>query len=215
DTKLTLPDKYKDIPVVSVAWSAFSKNDKLEEVTVPGTVRVLGVSAFAECTSLKKVTLSDSVTKIDINCFTGCTSLTDLNLTKSVTDIGISAFSKCTSLSAITCAKENGSFVSDDGVIYSKDRSKIILYPAGKQDEKYTVSENAVSVSDRAFEGNIYLQTIDLKNVTDIGSYAFKDCSNLLNVIHAKTMTAAGGAFENTFYEKTLGSSSEASQSAQ
>ena len=59
-------------------------------------------------------------------------------------------------------------------------------------------------MTSRAFEGNTHIKTIHLKNVADVGSYAFKDCKNLSSVLNDKTMTVAGGAFENTIYESII-----------
>ena len=47
---LTIPEG-----VTTIAYSAFHQCEKLEQVSLPSTIKVLGASAFQTCTSLKTV----------------------------------------------------------------------------------------------------------------------------------------------------------------
>ena len=73
------------------------------------------------------------MTEIGYNAFSGCTSLTSVTIPNSVTSIDSSTFGGCSSLTAINVATENQNYVSVNGVLYNKDKTTIICYPAGKK----------------------------------------------------------------------------------
>ena len=82
---------------------AFANCTALQEVTLPGDMKVIGASAFSGCAALTKVNLSQ-VTWINLNAFWGCTSLETLAL-DNVTAIGREAFYGCTGLKTLKIPK--------------------------------------------------------------------------------------------------------------
>lgn len=82
---------------------AFANCTALQEVTLPGDMKVIGGSAFSGCAALTTVNLSQ-VTWINLNAFWGCTSLETLAL-DNVTAIGQEAFYGCTGLETLKIPK--------------------------------------------------------------------------------------------------------------
>lgn len=82
---------------------AFANCTALQEVTLPGDMKVIGGSAFSGCAALTKVNLSQ-VTWINLSAFWGCTSLETLAL-DNVTAIGQEAFYGCTGLETLKIPK--------------------------------------------------------------------------------------------------------------
>ena len=74
---------------------------RLEEITLPGTLRNIGLSAFAGCIALRDIEIPNGVACIPQSAFRGCTALTTVLLPESVTEIGWCAFEECVSLKAI------------------------------------------------------------------------------------------------------------------
>ena len=67
--------------------------------------------------------------------------------------------------------------------MYSKDKSTLIRYPAGKADDKFTIPDSVTSIGQSAFEGCENLTSIVFPNsVTRIGYYAFEGCENLKKI---------------------------------
>ena len=60
---------------VYVGEYAFYKNDKLEKVNFPSTVKSIGIEAFCECDALKEVDLPAGLLTIDYDAFRACSSL--------------------------------------------------------------------------------------------------------------------------------------------
>ena len=100
------------------------------------------------------------MTSIGYGAFNGCSSLTSIELPAGVTSIGDDAFSGCSSLMEIMVDENNTEYASQDGVLYNKNKTKLICSPEGKT-------------------GNIVIPT----SVTSIGDYAFRGCSSLKEIV--------------------------------
>ncbi len=174
----------------SIGESAFCGCDNLTSVTIPDSVKIIGYRAFSGCTSLASVTIPNSVTRIGSWTFNGCASLTSITIQGSVTKIGEGVFSGCTSLTAINVAAANQNYVSVNGVLYNKDKTAILCYPAGKKDKSYTIIDGVISVDVCAFENCINLTDITIPNsVMSIGGSAFRYCSNLTSITIPNSVT--------------------------
>ena len=113
--------------------------------------------------SFTAVTLDDDLTSISPYAFYG-KSINTINIPASVTSIGTFAFGKCTSLTVITV--EGSNFSSENGVLYTNDKTTLICYPAGKMDEGYTLPATVSAITEGAFAYNTYLTTISVASET-------------------------------------------------
>ena len=166
--------------VTSIGDYAFEDCTSLTNITIPNSVTDIGRSAFSGCTSIKSITIPDSVPSIGSSAFYGCTSLTSIMIPDSVTRIDSSAFGGCSSLTAINVATENQNYVSVNGVLYNKNKTTIMRYPAGKKDKNYKIPDGVTSIGDYTFEDCISLTSITIPDsVTIIENCAFKDCTSL------------------------------------
>ena len=109
-----------------------------------------------------------------------------------VTHIGENAF---LNIESITVAPNNTHYNSEDGVLFNKDKTTLILYPTNRQQNVYTIPNN----------------------VTTIGKQAFFYCNNLASVIIPNSVTIieerAFSRFRAAYYMKegTLYDSSQIS----
>ena len=184
--------------VTSIDGCAFSGCESLISVTIPDSVTEIGGSAFSGCANLKSIKIPNSVTSIDKYAFSGCESLVSVTIPKSVTKIRYNVFNGCTSLTAINVATENQNYVSVNGVLYNKDKTVLICYPAGKKDENYKIPDGVTSIGVFAFSGCASLTSITIpSSVTSIRISAFEDCSSLTSVTIPNGVTSIGdSAFE-------------------
>ena len=86
----------------------------LTSVTIPNSVKWIGVEAFYGCTGLSEVTIPNSVNEVGEKALYGCTGLTSLTIPNSVTTIGDYAFSGCSGLSSIVVENGNPRYDSRD-----------------------------------------------------------------------------------------------------
>ena len=172
--------------VTSIDDHAFEGCRNLISVTIPNSVTSIGDFAFYICDSLTSVTIPNSVTSIGENAFDYCLSLTSVTIPNSVTTIGNYAFAECSSLINIEVDSDNSNYSSKDGVLFDKNKSKLIQYPIGNQRTEYTVPNSVTSIGDGAFYNCSSLTSVTIPDsVTSIGYSVFKDCKNLKDVYYS------------------------------
>ncbi len=151
---ITIPDSVKIL-----GYSAFEDCTRLKSITIPTGVTSIGYSTFYGCSSLTSITIPDSVTLIGSSAFAGCSNLTSITIPNNVTIIGNYAFSRCASLTSLNVDKNNKYYLSENGVLFNKNKTSLIVCPGKKK-------------------GDLSIPN----SVTSIDDYAFKDCSNLSSI---------------------------------
>ena len=180
--------------VTSIGSYAFEDCTSLTSVTIPNSVTSIGDWAFDGCTSLTSVTIPNSVTSIGSSAFRYCTSLANITIPDSVINILDNVFIYCDSLTSIEVSGNNKNYSSVDGVLFNKDKSELITYPAGKTDSEYAIPNDVTSIGSCAFDGCTSLTSVAISDsVTSIGSSAFSGCTNLTSVTIPNSVNSIGG----------------------
>ena len=78
--------------VTSIGKYAFDCSDKLKIVSLPSSLKTIGVGSFSNCPSLCNINLPDSLTEIPYGTFAQDSSLKNVQLPKNLKKIGGSAF---------------------------------------------------------------------------------------------------------------------------
>ena len=208
-----------DIPdsVTNITTLAFYRCNGLVSVQVPGSVTAIKNGTFRECNNLKKVILNEGVTKIDGSAFIFCSSLEQIKLPQSLVSIGSGAFDNCTSLisvelpdnaiissdtfkecknlSDIVISDTNNNYIVKNGILYNKNMTRILCYPAGIKDTEFSVPDTVKTIGDFAFYGAKVLESVDIPDsVIAINTNAFGECSGLKEVVIPDSVTSMGEA---------------------
>ena len=209
--------------ITGIEQYAFYDCELLEEISIPGTVTTVGNSAFYRCKNLKSIEIPEGVTKIDGSAFIFCSSLEQIKLPQSLTSIGSGAFDNCTSLisvelpdnaiissdtfkecknlSDIVISDTNNNYIVKNGILYNKNMTRILCYPAGIKDTEFSVPDTVKTIGDFAFYGAKVLESINIPDsVTNIGTDAFGECSGLKEAVIPDSVTSMG---EAVFYKCT------------
>jgi len=155
-TSITIPNT-----ITAGGMLAFLNCTSLTEVELLEGVTSVAPGMFLGCSSLTNIVIPNSVTIIDYYAFSGCTSLTSITIPNSVTNISNIAFAACsmvyyapacTSLTSINVAEGNANYSSEDGVLYNKEKTELILCLPGKTGT-LEIAEGVTSISSVAFSG--------------------------------------------------------------
>ena len=200
----TWPDEYRDQihslviedGVTSISSWAFAHHAYLVSVTMANSVAIIDSYAFYNCGSLSMITLPEGVTNLEHAAFKMCGSLTEIEIPASVTSIKGEMFVICGQLEAIHVHADNTVYSSDEGILYDKDKTVLIIYPEAKSDASYEILATVEKIEGGAFY-NSKLESISIPNsVTVIGMGAFQSCNNLTSILIPESVEDIGvGAF--------------------
>lgn len=178
-TKIIIEDGVTDIPV-----RTFYNHNKVTSVSIGNTVEYISGDAFAGCVSLTSIQIPDGVKSIHNSAFSRCTGLRKVKIGAGTKGIDDGAFEGCEHLYSIEVDSENQWYKSANGVLYSKDKTELILYPPAKSGDLFIVPDTVKTICYAAFVGNLYLKKVVIpQSVTSIGHVAFNKCQKLKDVV--------------------------------
>ncbi len=183
--------------VTTIGDNTFGDCEALTSVTLPEGLTTIGDSAFGNCDMLMSVTIPAGVTTIRGNAFGDCDALTSVTLPESLTTIGDLAFSYCDALTSFTVAEGNPVYTAVDGVLFNKDKTTLIQYPAGSA-TTYEIPDGVTTIDKMAFSECFSLTNVAFPaSLTTIGYSAFEYCFDLSDVTFPESLTTIGDwAFE-------------------
>lgn len=119
--------------VTSVGRYAFFQCINMTSVEMPEGVTSIGNNAFSACRNLTSVVIPESVTNIGFAAFMACNGLTSITIPAGVASISSTSFGACFILENIFVDEGNTVYASADGILFNKDQTTLITYPAGKR----------------------------------------------------------------------------------
>ncbi len=127
--------------------------------------------------------IPNGVTSISYNAFSDFSSLTSITIPDSVTSIDEYAFRDCGLLTSINVHENNNNYSSVEGVLFNKNKTTLLQYPAKKSDIEYTIPDSVTRIGASAFYNCSLLTSITIpNNVTFIDSFALFGCNNLASI---------------------------------
>lgn len=136
---------------------------------------------FQNCKKLRTISLGSNVTSIDPSAFAG-TLIETFEVSKFVNN-GLQYaqnYERWISLKKIVVDPENKKFASVDGVLYSKDKTKLLRFPVGKEADEFVLPATVKEIADYAFAGCSGLKKLVLpQNFSAFSENSFSDCPNL------------------------------------
>ena len=168
--------------------------------TVNDKVTAIAGNAFSNCFYLEKINLGNGVRKLGVGAFLNCMSIQSITIPKNVQKIGYNVAYCCDKLAAYHVDEQNENYCDIDGVLYTKDKSKLVIYPKAKKltDQIYTVDPACKEIEGMAFDYAAGLKEIKLPDgLTTIGRYAFLCCEQLEKLQIPETVTTIKGALDH------------------
>ena len=186
-----------DEGVTSIGDYGFVFMDVLEEVHIPSTVTSIGYRAFYQCPSLSSIVVADDNQHFasddgvlfnhdytTLVCFPPmkgpiCT------IPKTVTSLVENVFLRCVSFTSINVEEGNVAYASINGVLFDRNCTTLIAYPAGRTDTYYIIPDNVTTIDVFAFSEASSLKSVVIPDsVTSIHESTFNRCYNLESVYY-------------------------------
>ena len=229
--KLTIPAKISGKQVTRIGEQAF-KNVDCRAVVIPEGVKEIGEAAFIYCNYLETVTLPTTLTKIERGAFAYDYAMKQIALNNGLKSIGEYAFQgaqmeslvipatvtsignmicyDCANFKSYSVSSKNTTYMSKDGVLFTKSGKDLVSYPSGKEENSYTVPGTVTVLKESAFQGAKNLQSIILgsnvkkledwvfsgsglktftlpSTITSVGYGPLEECTNLTSVVVSNT----------------------------
>lgn len=184
ETDITIPSKYKGLPVVGIAEDGFKQNVNLLSIRLPNTITFIGENAFSGCISLTKIDFPSSLTNVYASAFQDCTSLIDVTSTSLLDWFEVEFTNEYSN--PIYYAKTlsiDGATVNS--IITPEEIAAISPYAFYNCESLLSVviTENVKVVGEYAFYGCINLKSLFIETgVEEIGPGAFEDCEDLEDI---------------------------------
>ncbi len=120
----------------------------------------------------------------------GSWNLTRVVIHAQVVGIGEGAFARVRGLQAFEVAEANPAFASVEGVLFNKDRTTLLQFPAGRGGD-YAIPAGVTALAPGAFLGCTALRRVEMPDsVTNMGAGAFSGCEALDVVSLSSRLTA-------------------------
>ncbi len=208
--------------VTLICKHAFFLCDRLIRITLPSTLEKMENNPFSGCSKLelinkskayfikddviyngfktavvgalnriksKKLKLLEGIKTINRNSFWNCKGIETIVFPASLKDIGYNPFVGC---SNIHFESHSPYFKVVDGVLYNKDMSKIICYPAWKAKGVVNIPETVINLERGAFSGCSKMTEINLHNVNIVNKSCFTNCTSLKKIYCSDLITYIG-----------------------
>lgn len=191
--KVTFAENSK---VASIGQNAFAHTN-ISTINVPDNVTSIGDNALSYCTNLTSINIgkNSKLESIGANAFSYCHINTDaeieLYIPAGVTSIGERAFLQ-SGISNIVVDANNTSYSAENGMLFNKDKTKLVCYYASDS-AVCLVPSTVTEIAKYAFYSNDDLLTVVLPDgIEKIGDYAFGNCLYLSNINLPKSLETIG-----------------------
>ena len=188
--------------VTKIGNYAFYNMQNISSILLPNSLITIGDGVFFGSPITGDIVIPEYVESIGSNAFAavGGTAST-ISIPASVTNIGQWAFqNKATDditstnvITAINVAAANPNYCSVDGILYSKDMTTLIAYPAGKTATEYVIPSTVTEIKSRALYSCVYITTLTIPAGTSLVEYdgyagtAFSGCYGLTDIYNNAT----------------------------
>ena len=208
--------------VTLICKHAFFLCDRFEKIVLPSSLEKMENNPFSGCSKLElinhsvayvikddviyngfktsvvgtlnriksdRLELLNGIKTINRNSFWNCKGIKTIVFPESLNDIGYNPFVGC---SNIRFESKSPNFKVIDDVLYNRDCSKIICYPAWKAKGEVNIPDMVITLERGAFSGCSEMTKINLHNVNIINKSCFTNCFSLKEIYCSDLITYIG-----------------------
>lgn len=184
-----------------IGYRAFY-NAPITSIELPATLRSIGGDAFFNCSELAYAVIPPALEELGSGAFRNTSLAGEVSIPATLTSIGTGVW-RGTTVSNFVVAPENPEYLSQDGIIFTKDMEKLLAFPIGSPLESYTVPATVKEICTQSMRNLVNVKTIMLQEGLEaIGANAL--CANIITslTIPASVQEIGSGAlFANSELE--------------
>ena len=184
--------------IASSGKNVIKNYPETRKIVLPNNLIKIGQAAFYDCNSVEEIYISDATTDIGEASFGSIDSIKEINFGANITSLKAIA-PKCPNLLRINVDLDNDNYCDKEGIVFSRDLTRLVAYPAGNTNVSYEIPTSVDTIIRSAFVGATNLQSIIFSdNITDIQERAFEKCYSLKEIsLPPKITTISVSAFQD------------------
>ena len=172
--------------IIDILERAFFRSAILE-ISIPSSVKKIGLRCFTESKQLSKVELKDGLEEIKTCAFSDCPLLESITIPQTVKKLGVALFSGATGMRHLSVSPDNPIYDSREGCNAIIETASNELVAACENTS--FIPKTVTSIGNDAFSGISSIETLTLPySVTTLKDFAFSNCKKMSKVIIPNTV---------------------------
>ena len=180
--------------VTELKARCFERCDSLTRIHIPASVKAIAENTFIYCGSLEEFTvdadnenfavLNGDLCNKELDTLYFCAGGKEgtFELPANILTLNPNAFLGCIHLTDFNVDSENPNFSSVEGILYNKEGTVLLVYPAGRLGPQI-IPDGTITLADHSFDSCAHIPFfIFPATLTSIGSHAFWYCSTLTSL---------------------------------
>ena len=182
---------YSDVSEIDSA--AFYYASALSNLSFRGKVKYIGDFAFANCSRLTSIYIPAGCEYLGTYAFGAASNATSITFSAdaNIRSVGQNPFYLVPYVTAFSVESGSKYLRVEDGILYDKDMTTLLLVPYAKSVNYLSVPETVTTIGDYAFSSVYTVGTVRLNNVTTIGTGAFAS-SAVQMIVPTQTLREIG-----------------------
>lgn len=164
----------------------------IDAITLPNSIRWIGMQAFMGCSRLKVIDIPDAVKQIGYEAFRNCTNLSSIHIPKNVEYIGHYSFWGCPNLNHLDIDDLEQWLkldLSEGSHPFVESDTGGELFISGKSATSIEIPTSSSLENGYAFYKCNNLRSVKMHdNIEVIGQSSFFNCKNLSNIVLPKNL---------------------------
>ncbi len=154
-------------------------------------------AAITRCTSRDEALVIppeiDGYKVTDLKISNGNANITSISIPDSVTNITRGSITGLTNLTEVTVSNGNETYSSADGILFDKEKTRLIVCPRKKSADTYAVPSSVKTIGVQAFANTSEIKAITLpEGLQAIEDTAFANCAAVVNIPPGVTEIGTG-----------------------
>ncbi len=168
------------------------EKDFLYNILSNDTIELVKYTGSAETVKIPSQIDGKTVVSIGSAVFSYKENLREVTIPASVTKLSSDIFDHCDRLTNIFADPDHVTYVSEDGILFNREKTELVRYPEGRSGN-YTVPSGIVKLGIGAFARCTQMPEVTLPDgLEEIGPVAFGECTAITHMELPETLKSIG-----------------------